>query len=67
MNIIESRKQQRKETIIKIQKVLREIVKEGKKLNKKSLVIMCMAEFELSKRTSIDYLEVALYDEGIKI
>ena len=67
MNIIHERQEKRKSEIIKVREMIKEIIKEEKALIKKELVLAVMSICNLSKRIATDYLEVALYEEGIKI
>ena len=67
MNVIQMRQDKRKAQISQIQESIQNILKEEKELVKKELVLGVMSECNLSKRTANDYLEVVLFNEGLKL
>ena len=65
-NIIRQRQEERFANIAKIQKMISIRVKD-KTFDRKLLVLSAMSTLGLSKRTTQEYVEVALFNEGVDL
>ena len=67
MNVIQERQSRRKSQINKIKESLTEIYLRSPELNYKTFLMGVMSGMNLSKRTATDYIEMALFESGLKI
>jgi len=65
-NIIRQRQEERFANIAKIQKMISIRVK-AKDFDRKLFIVSVMSSLNLSKRTSQEYVEVALFNEGLDL
>ena len=67
MNIIRERQDKRRADVTLVQELIKTNLREEKALNRKELVVAIMSELTISRRTAGEYLDVALYNEGINL
>ena len=66
MNIIRQRQEERFANIAKIQAMIKIEVKKGS-FNRRAFIISVMSAIGLAKRTASEYVEVALFNEGLDL
>ena len=53
--------------IAELEKIIQIKIKRKDEISKKNLVLSAMSKFAISKRTAQEYVEVALFNEGIDL
>ena len=67
MDIIRTRQEKRRNQIADITESIKNSLAKDKGLNKKDILMAVMANIGLSRRTSQEYIDVALYQLGVEL